>query len=148
LDRLRQFSVWRGYITSFESYYGAANDPALVTHEETESWTDYDVLARALIFFNLPKIRQVVAPATVFSFAITTGAASSSQAYDWGSGAAIYKGHRDFPATDDLPDWSFSPIAQAGETGGQGPESALPAYVTTFQIDLTALQLTAEKAAT
>jgi hypothetical protein len=61
---------------------------------------------------------------------------------------AEVKGHKDFAATDDQPDWSFSPIAQAGETSGQGPESALPAYVTTFQIDLTALQITAEKAVT
>lgn len=117
------------------------------SHEETQSWTDYDVVARALIFFNLPKIREAITPATEFSFSIATGPASSSQAYDWGAGAAIYKGHGDFPATDSVPDWLFSPIAQGGETGGQGPESALPAYVTRFQIDLMALLLTAEKAA-
>ena len=135
-----------GYLTSYSAVYGA-NDQSLITHEETQTWIDYDVVARALIFFNLPKIRQAIAPATVFSFTIATGPASSSQGYDWSASAAIFKGHKDFPATDDLPEWLFGPIAQAGQASNRGPESPLPAYVTTFLIDLTALQITAEKAA-
>ena len=134
-----------GYISSYTDVHPGGTDPNLITHDEYPSGTNYEVIGRALIFLNLPQIKRSISPNDALDFQIATGPASATQFYGWGAGLSIYKGHTEFPAADALPDWTFAPLAQNGVSSDGAPESALPACLSSFSVDLTTLQITAEK---
>jgi hypothetical protein len=116
------------------------------SHTELQTITSYYLSARAIVLFNLGKIKELLSPTRRLTFQIATGGSSSTTYYGWSIGVGTWKGKRDFPSDAQCnPTWSGAPISAAGTASPNAPETAMPACISSFAIDLDTLEVTAER---
>lgn len=116
------------------------------SHTELQTITSYYFSARAIVFFNLGKIKELLSPPRRLTFQIATGGSSSTTYYGWSIGVGTWKGKREFPSDAQCnPTWAGMPVAAAGTASPNAPETAMPACTSFFAIDLDTLEVTAER---
>lgn len=134
-----------GYGISPDDIYLVTGE-VTASHTETQTISTYYFSAHALVFLNLGKIKGLITPSRLLTFAVATGPAPSSASYRWALGLATFKGKRDFPSDAQCnPTWSGAPVSAAGSESPNVPESAIPACISSFTIDLDTLEVTAER---
>lgn len=132
-----------GTVTSYFDAVGSP-DPDEITHTETVTITSYDYQAKALVFFNLAKLKAQ--PATSFEMKFHTAGASASQNYQWSSTFKTYKGQSVFLATvQNVPLWAYPPIGSASVISPASSESSMAAYTTTYDVDLASLNVSGNR---
>jgi hypothetical protein len=116
------------------------------SHTELQTISSYYFSARAIVFFNLGKIKELLSPSRRLTFQIATGGSSSTTYYGWSIGVGTWKGKRDFPSDAQCnPSWAGMPVAAAGTASPNVPESAMPACTSSFAVDLDTLEVAAER---
>jgi hypothetical protein len=116
------------------------------SHTELQTITSYYLSARAIVLFNLGKIKELLSPTRRLTFQIATGGSSSTTYYGWSIGVGTWKGKRDFPSDAQCnPTWTGVPVGAAGTESPNVPETATPACISSFTIDLDTLEVAAER---
>jgi hypothetical protein len=116
------------------------------SHTETQTISTYYFTAHGIVLFNLSLIKGLISPSRSLTLEIATAGASSSTSYRWALGVGTFKGKRDFPSDNQCnPTWTAMPVAAAGTVSPNAPETAMPACISYFAIDLDTLEVTAER---
>lgn len=117
------------------------------SHTESQTINQFFYTARSIVFFNLSRIKELISPSRSLTFAIATAGVSSRTYYRWALGLSTYQGTRDFPSDpQNNPTWGGMLKSQAGTASPNAPESAMPACVSQFAIDLDTLEVEAQRA--
>jgi hypothetical protein len=116
------------------------------SHTELQTINQFFYSARAIVFFNLGKIKELLSPSRRLTFQIATGGSPSTTYYGWSIGVGTWKGKRDFPSDVQCnPTWTGVPVGAAGTESPNVPETAMPACTSSFAIDLDSLEVAAER---
>ena len=116
------------------------------SHTELQTINQFFYTARSIVFLNLSRIKGLLTPPQPLTFEIATGGASSSTFYRWSIDGETWDRRRDFASDpQNNPTWGGMPKSYVGTISPNVPETAMPACVSSFAIDLDTLEVTAER---
>jgi len=112
------------------------------SHIVTGSVTNWTKTGSAIVFYNLKKIKDWIAPVNNLIVRISTNGAPRREFLHWDTSFSVWLGRNQFPVdANNNPIWSGVPVGFALENSHDLPETIKPPQQVTYTVNLTNWQV-------